>query len=282
LSLEWTEEQTPTEIIKEAVDKLKIDALYVLYSGGKDSGCVQHFVKHNFPKLYKGSVFTNVGLGAQATRQFVLDYCRRENYKLFMTWPREIDRFYNLVMKYGFATPKSHRQWMGALKYHSWYYFMKWRYADGERAAFVSGVRKKESVMRQKVKLYTRTPTDAIRSRYEVFVKPFFYKNGTQLWDYYNEHGVEKSPVYTWLNRSGECYCGAFLQEWELKMMEKYDPFAFDTIKWLEKQIPIHGTPFAKKHSKYGGFQKTEDVEMQTTLGEFDVDEELCGESCVV
>lgn len=278
--LTWVEPQLPKQIMDEAIEKYDLDTLYVLYSGGKDSGCVLHWTATNYPKLFNkgGAVFTNVGLGARETREFAVDYCHRMNYKLTMTWPKENERFYPTLLKYGWASPQTHRAWMGVLKQHSWYWLMREAQQRGEKAAFVSGVRKKESAARKFQKKYTRTPINTDGK--QIYVKPFHYKNGTQLWDYYNEFDVEKSPVYTWLNRSGECYCGAYLKNWELKMIEKYDPFAFETIKYYEKQIKLHGSPKAKKYWRYGGFNTTDEIEQQTTFDDFK--EELCGESCVV
>jgi len=125
--LAWHEPLSPEQILDEAIKKYNLDTLYVLYSGGKDSVCVLHYVAENYPELFRngGAVFTNVGLGAQETRKFVIDYCHRMNWKLTMTWPADHERFYNLVMKYGWADPRTHRPWMGSLKYHSWAKLMR-------------------------------------------------------------------------------------------------------------------------------------------------------------
>ncbi len=293
MSLVWVEKQTPVEIMDEAIEKYDLDIVYTLYSGGKDSGCVADWMSRNYPKLFNkgGVIFTNVGLGAQATRKFVLDYCIRRNWKLTMTWPKERENFFHTLLKYGWASPQTHNAWMGVLKQHTWFYHMREAKKRGERAAFISGVRKSESFQRDKIKKYTKIPTNVTSG--QVYVKPFLYKNGIQLWNYYNEFEVEKTPVYTWLNRSGECYCGAFLKKWELKLMEKYDPFAFATIQWYEKQIELHGTPKAKRYCRFGGYTKTGEVRQQETLDEYlegnayfadgekiELDEDLCGESC--
>ena len=188
-------------------------------------------------------------------------------------------------MKYGFAFPGNHSMWMGYLKMHTWYYFLHPKIKAGENACFISGVRKKESRARNKVKKYTRKPLDFNSGL--PYVKPFLYKNGEQIWEYFNEQDLEKTPVYEWLNRSGECYCGAHAEEWDLKLMEKYDPLAFKTIRWLESEIQRVGSETAKKYCKWGYKSSTRDIEDQTILSDFfgkniEVNEDYCGESCMV
>lgn len=280
--LERHQTKSPKTIMDEAIKEHNLDKLYVLFSGGKDSVCIVHFIATNYPDKFAGCVFTNVGLGSQDTRKFVIEYCKKMGWKLWMTWPSERDRFYNIVLKYGFGFAGNHRQWMGALKYHSWYYFMKERLALGEKAAFVSGVRKKESIQRNKVRQYTKKPVDVDYKL--IFIKPFLYKNGVQLWEYYNKHELKKSPTYLWFNRSGECYCGCFAEAWELQLFEKYDKLAFESIKWLEQEIERHGTPLAKKFHKWGHRGgDTLAIEEQTTFDDLmNVNEDYCGESCVV
>ncbi len=279
----WAEPKSPNEIMDEAISKYKLEKVYVLFSGGKDSVCVAHFIATNYPKLFGGCVFTNTGLSSNATRRFVIDYCKEMNWKLHMTWPSENERYYKVVMKHGFARQGNHRLVMGYIKYHTWYYFLRERILKGEKCAFISGVRKRESMIRNKRRLFTKSPVDN-KSRFELFIKPFLYKNGTQLWEYYNKHGLKKTPVYEWLNKSGECLCGSFTETWELKMLEKFDPLSFNTIKWMEKQLKKYGTKEAQKYSKWGAKQlsndnqvgqSTDDVEQQSTM------EDYCGESCM-
>lgn len=272
-NIEWLESQTPEQIMEEAIEKYNLDSLYVLFSGGKDSVCVAHFIATNYPEKFAGCVFTNTGLGSQETRKFVLSYCREMGWKLYMTWATtEKDRFYNQVMKYGFGFAGNHRQWMAALKFHSWRAFMIEKLKD-EKACFVSGVRKKESKKREKVSGYTKTPIDVDGKL--IFVKPFLFKNGTQLWDYFLSNQLKKTPVYDWLNRSGECYCGCFAELWDLQLFRTHDKLAFDTIKWLEDEIGLHGTHAAKKWRKWGMKSDTREILQQTTLND-----DYCGESC--
>lgn len=303
--LEWLEPKTPNKIVDEVVDKYRIEKFYVLFSGGKDSVCVAHFIATNYPERFAGCVFTNTGMAVPETRKFVISYCKEMGWKLWMTWPEDGERYIDITKKFGFARQGNHRLIMGYLKFHCWHKFMKWRLSLGEIACFISGVRKKESMIRNKFRLYTKKPLDSY-GRLK-FLKPFLYKNGTQLWQYFNEYLLKKTPVYEWLNKSGECECGSFTEPWELQMLKKYCPFIYDTIKWLEIQIKkiinkleTYLIPKAKKqhkpirelklqlyhlknHSTWGGRgSTTEDISKQSVFEDFKVNEDYCGESCMV
>ncbi len=277
VNLTWEEPLSPKEIIEdELVKKYKKDKFYVLYSGGKDSGCVDDFIAKNYPEYYAGRVFTNTGISSTITRKFALDYSAELNRPITMTWARK--NYKDIILEKGFPGPGSHRIIMGYLKFHSWYYFMKDKKLKGENACFISGVRKKESWARDKRKFYTKKPIDVNTGI--AFCKPFLYKNGQQLVEYFIKNGVKKSPAYEYFDKSGECWCGCFYNEWELKMIETYDPFLFQTIKWLEKQIQLHGSVEAKKHPHWGRSVGADLSELQTTLMSFN--EDYCGESCQV
>jgi 3'-phosphoadenosine 5'-phosphosulfate sulfotransferase (PAPS reductase)/FAD synthetase len=259
----------------DLINNHKKTDFYVLYSGGKDSACVAHYIAENYPEHFKGVVFTNTGIASPITRKFVLDYCKEMNWKLYFTWARKSYR--DIVMQHGFPNPGSHRVVMGYLKFQSWYYFIR---SVKKTSAFISGVRKKESWARNKVRFYTKKPIDINATM--TFAKPFLYKNGTQLMEYFIKNGLKKTPAYEYFDKSGECWCGCFYNEWELKMLEKYDPFVFNTIKSLEKEVQLNGTKEAKKFPHWGRSVGANYSELQTTLEKFDVNEDYCGESCTV
>lgn len=250
---------------------------YVLYSGGKDSACVAHYIATNYPKNFKGVVFTNTGIASQMTRQFVLEYCKEMGWPLFFTWARK--PYFDIIMEKGFPNAGAHKVIMGYLKFQSWYYFLR---SVKKNACFISGVRKKESWARNKIRFYTKKPIDINATL--TFAKPFLYKNGTQLVEYFIKNGLKKTKAYDFFDKSGECWCGCFYNDWELKMIEKHDPLLFDTIKWYEKQIQLRGTKMAKKFPHWGRSVGAEVSEMQTTFdgGVFDVNEDYCGESCSI
>jgi len=273
--LEWLEPQTPQEIIHDLIKNHKKTDLYVLYSGGKDSACVAHFIAENYPENFRGVVFTNTGISSGITRKFVIEYTKKMGWPLHMTWARK--PYYDIIIEKGFPNAGAHKMVMGYLKFQSWYYFLR---NVKKTSAFISGVRKKESWARDKVRFYTKKPIDINATL--TFAKPFLYKNGNQLQEYFITNGLKATPAYDYFDKSGECWCGCFYNEWELKMIEKYDPFLFDTIKWLEKQVQLKGSKMAKKFPHWGRSVGADYSELQTTFGDFDVNEDYCGESCQV
>lgn len=299
--------QNPYEIMRDAVKKYGVRKFYVLLSGGKNSVVIAHFISTNYPELFGGCVFTNTGFGSHETRKFVIDYCKEMGWKLFMTWPKEEERFYNITMKYGFGGPGTHNMVMGFLKDHSWQQFIKEHIE--ENPALISGVFKKESNAREFRKQYSKKPIDKKGS--VIFIKPFFYQNAVNFWEYFLEHKLKKSPTYEWFNKSGECFCGCFGQAWELQLMKEFDPRAYEYIQWLEARIKIRikeldteiielGRGIGKgllmqvvqrkkkskleklitnrdnliKYGTWGSGPTTADIKSQTSL------EDYCGESC--
>lgn len=276
--LVWLEPQTPEQIIQDLL-KLGYNRFYVLVSGGKDSMSILHYIRINYPQYFVCAVFTNTGISSQITRKFVLDYCHENNIPLEMTWTTG-KTYYECVMEHGFPGVGSHRIIMGYLKFHSWYWFLRDKIKKGEKPVFISGVRKKESMVRNKKRFYTKHPIDDGHGI--LFCKPFLYKNGTQLLEYFITNGLKKSPAYDYFDKSGECWCGCFYNEWELKMIEKHDPFLFETIKNLERDLQLYGTKEAKKFPYWGRSVGASTAEMQTTFSDFEINEDYCGESCIV
>ena len=270
--LAYYEPRTPESIIEEAISKYNVGKFYCLFSGGKDSVCVADYVARNYPDYFGGVVFTVTGIGSKATEEFVKYYTDKRSWQLYKTYPKETETYEAWVLKYGFPGPANHHRIMGALKFHTWQRFVS--LMKFENPILISGVRKKESWARSKKRIYSKKPID--KSSNITFAKPFIYKNASQLWEYYKEYDLEKSPVYDWFNKSGECHCGSFAQRGELDFLNTYDKEIFNKIKTLENKIDLIGTKTAKKYNRWGHSISTDDIKAQNKLDEY------CGESCVV
>lgn len=291
--LAWEEPQSPNEIVDELIREHGIERLYVLYSGGKDSNSVDHFISENYPDQYGGRVFTNTTIADPSVRKFVIADSHKRGKPLHLVWPKKT--YYDIVINNGFPRAGVHFIIMTRLKYSSWRDFLKEKLKAGEKAAFVSGVRKKESWARSKRRMYTKKPI--YQDGKLVFVMPFLYKNGEQLTEYFYENGLSKSPAYEYGDISGECLCGCFAQPWELKGIQMGAPLVFQTIAWMEREIQakikrlegsadpkdievVRRLRFAPKWGRGG--VSTDDVLQQSMIdGEANpASEDFCGESC--
>lgn len=155
--LTWVEPKSPEEIVTDLIENHHKDKFYCLFSGGKDSVSITHYMKKNYHKRFAGVIFTNTGIATQATRKWVIDYCKKQNWKLHMTWAKK--SYTKIVLDDGFPTMGGHRIIMGYLKFQSWYEFMR-DFDLIDSGSLISGVRKKESKMRDKTKFYSRLPID--------------------------------------------------------------------------------------------------------------------------
>jgi len=276
----WKEPQTPDEIIQQALDEGH-RSLYCLCSGGKDSIASTHYIKENFPNQFKGVIYTVTGVGINESRLFVRDYCKEMNWSLLFTWSPY--SFTDIVLEHGFPSPFQHNVIMFQLKFITWRYFE--REHRSEDMIFVGGIRRKESKRRKK-----NYATPFQKDGKTHFCNPFFYHNGTDIWNYHAKHGLKLTPVHHILNISGDCICGCFGERWELMLIKKHYPLMFDYIQWLEKQIQIRGSKEARKyptwaHGKFRQSFSTNNVILQQTLDSFEQENLgniLCSESCAV
>ena len=268
MTLQYKQELEPKEILDQAISQ-GITDFYVAYSGGKDSGIVLDIVAKKYPDNFRGVVFVNTGIATDATVSFVMDYCSKRAYPLYVLKPENVVRkngipfsYENLVMTYGFPKEAFHRQTMQYLKYFPIRKFIKDRIAHDEKPAILSGVRKKES-SRRKIKVRNYIQKDDKL----VWVKPLIYKSNEWVYQYFIENNILRSPVYNTLHISGDCLCGCFADKSELKLLQMFHPEVYDKITYLENKIKSEGSDDAKKNATWGKYhQATNDIKAQTTI----------------
>ena len=270
-------EKTPNEIMVEIIGQGLTD-FYVAYSGGKDSGIVLDYITKEFPENFRGVIFVDTGIATKATVDFVIDYCKKHDYKLNILHPYDVKRkkksdygkigqpftFENLVMNFGFPTAGGHNLTMGWLKYYPMRNFIYQKIKDGENPAIISGVRKKESKRRSKRKSYASYINHDGKIS---FVCPLFFKSNEWVTKYWIENNIKRSPVYDTLHISGDCLCGCFAKKEELKLLEMFHPEVFAEIKRLEKLVKEKGSKEAQRFTTWGNNKKsTMEVEAQSTI----------------
>lgn len=243
---------TPKEIIKEAQKKYNIKRFVGLFSGGKDSLTMCHYVD----KLgYLDEVlYLKTGIGTQENFEFVLNTCNKYNWKLTVADPKPQFTYERFVAKFGFPHAGIHPSVMAYLKLFQIRQFGKDHKKEG--IAFLSGRRKKESNKRRKMKSnlpYSKIETNVI------MVSPMLYWNNGQVSTYINNNNLEICPVYETLHMSGDCLCGAFSTFGESDLIKTFHPELAKTIVGLEQkyggkwgnQISMTGATKQNKISQY-------------------------------
>ena len=165
--LQLQTEKTPIQIIEEAKQNYNINKFVGLFSGGKDSLAVCHYL---WRKQYLDEVlYCDTGIKAHENFEFVLSTCNKYNWKLNVVSPKQGETYQDFVRKFGFPHSGIHSAIMGYLKWH----IRKW--AKDKRlfifsVCFVSGRRKKESKRRMKLQKYIEKPEKNI-----LVCSPLFY-----------------------------------------------------------------------------------------------------------
>ncbi len=101
--------KTPDELMVTAVGHYNPVAIYVGFSGGRDSLAVTHWVMSNYPQARVFHI--NTGIGIELTRQYVRDMCEKYGWPLDEVRAKEDcgQDYDEIVKSEGFPGPFSHR-----------------------------------------------------------------------------------------------------------------------------------------------------------------------------
>ena len=246
-------------IIKES-EQLGIDTYIVGYSGGRDSGYVLHKLIDMGKNVIVLHLKTNTGV--QITEDFVINECKKSGVPLFIREPTPLSFAYvAFCMQFGFPSVRMHSAIMKIIKYNTMKKFIQEPRFKGKHPAIFGGVRKNESVRR-----FGSYNSPVTQETDLWFVNPLFYKSDSDVYKYFMENGLKRSPAYDTLGFSGECMCGCFAQKDEAKSLEKVDPVRFEFLEWLTDGIKRFGSKEAKKYTKWGERSDIDTVRDQQIL----------------
>ena len=270
-------------IIEEA-EKIGLDSFIVGYSGGKDSGKVLHKL-NEMGKLY-GVLHLRTNTGVATTEEFVIKQCQDLGVKLFIREPTPLSFAYvAYCLQFGYPGPSMHSAIMKILKYNTMKKFIQEPQFKKLNPAIVGGVRKFESVRR-----FGNYDSPITQETDLFFVNPLFYEKDDEVYKYFMENGLKRSPSYETLGFSGECMCGSFATKGEAQLLKQVDPKRFEFIQWITEGIKKFGSKEAKKYAKWGETQDFDDIKNQQILEQFFDEDELknidkmavnaCGSEC--
>lgn len=238
------------DIIKEAIEKYRINRFVVLFSGGKDSLTTAHYMNYKLDIPIE-LLYCKTGIGLSENINYVESTAKKYGWKLNIvnTLPHETYEIF--VKRFGFPYAGMHNAMMGFLKYHpmrKWYSQEKKK--TGDIIAFCSGRRKNESARRKRMK---SNKSISMMDRM-IFVAPLYDWTTEQVWDYVRKEKLELCPVYDTLHMSGDCMCGAYGTSEEYRLLEIFHPDIFFKIQGLEKKYDCKWGGNIKHLDKY---QKT-------------------------
>jgi 3'-phosphoadenosine 5'-phosphosulfate sulfotransferase (PAPS reductase)/FAD synthetase len=178
-----------------------------------------------------------------------------------------------------------HSAIMKLIKYNTMKKFIQEPEFRNKHPAIVGGVRKFESVRR-----FGSYNTPITQETDLWFVNPIFYETQEEVYKYFIENGLKRSPTYETLGFSGECMCGSFASVDEAIMLKRVDPKLFEFIEWITEGIKKFGSSTAKRYSKWGDSADFDEVKNQELLEVFFNEDELehldkmaintCGSEC--
>ncbi len=239
--------------------------LWCLLSGGKDSVCAAHFLAQR--GRLAGCVFLDTGIALPDTRPFVERLCESQGWDLLIY--RAPASYEELVMRWGFPSgPVGHSWAYGWLKERGLIQAVK---ELGHEATFASGARRKESARR------ARTIVRGFRHNYRIRIEnPIVDWSTPDTWRYLRENGLDVSPSYVTLGRSGDCLCGAFSQRGEADVIRRAYPAVADRLARLEarasEKFPYPKCRWGNSKRSIGGFTA---LKGRRTLEAF-----VCGGDC--
>jgi 3'-phosphoadenosine 5'-phosphosulfate sulfotransferase (PAPS reductase)/FAD synthetase len=251
-------------------------------SGGKDSGVVLHKLLDN--NMIDRAFYIKTNIGVQATEDFVKDTCLSLGIPLDIREPTPHAFVYVAIcLEVGFPSYELHNMIMAYLKYKTMMKYVMEKQFKKRKAVLCSGVRKYES---QRRKFNYNQPIN-VDSGKLYFACPVFYETDEEVYRYYLDHKLKKSPTYTWANTSFECACGSFAGKSDLEGIKINAPELYDFLMWIKDGIEKFGTPTAKKYNQWGMTRPWDEAQRVLTkyLGDdlqhsTDVSQMICGSEC--
>jgi len=228
--------KTPEQIIAEAMEHEPV-AVYVGFSGGKDSMAVTHWMMENVPGC---EVFhCNTGIGVEATREFVRDTCHEMGWPLHEIRAKEDcgQDYDEMVRQYGFPGPDSHSMMYARLKERPIRKLVRQAQKKrGDRVILASGIRHDESVRRMR---YAGSEVNRVGS--QVWVAPMYWFSAGERDSYISQRSLPINPINAMLGMSGECLCGAYAHKGEKSIVRLACPATADRLDRLEQEALERG-----------------------------------------
>jgi len=240
-----------------------------LFSGGNDSLVATHYAHKHFP--IDDVMYLDTNSGLPENLEYVKETCEREGWNLRVeSSPKTMEDF---IKNYGFPGPGTHSWAYGYFKQRQLRAVAK----QYDEVIYYSGVRARESERRSRLANGLYQKSDGGKW---LWVRPVWHFNDDQCADYIAEHDLETNPTYETIDRSGDCFCGAFVHRYtELGALQEHHPDHYEFIMDLEKKAEEWDVP---ENRPFWGFCGLSEAELRSEIAKNDESQmELCA-SCDV
>ena len=243
------------DILMEAKELYKPVKTFILTSGGNDSTTLMHLVR----PYVDAAVHIRTGIGIPETSEFVREITAFFGLDLIeLVTPPEVYR--DIVLgetRKGFPGPNMHYITYHRLKSERLQNLQRDYSKRGERLLLVSGVRSQESERRMLgVGKFEHQAPSRPATRL-AWVNPLVHWTSFEMNSYRSAFDVPRSPVADKIHKSGECLCGTFAREDELKEIEFWYPETAKYIKSLQAEALAIGKQFPYWGHRAGKRPKT-------------------------
>lgn len=248
------------QIITNAIATEKpLKKVFALFSGGHDSLVATHVLSQH--EAFSGVLHIDTGIGIPATQQFVVDTCEKHN------WPLTIVRgsftYEQLVVRYGFPGAAAHRYMYRYLKERPLGRFVaSQKEKQRDRIGLSGGMRSQESIIRM------GTVEPMHRNGATVWISAIHDWSAADISAYIKYAGLTRNRVKDNMHISGECLCGAFADELEMRELEAWYPEVAARLHKIEKLVEVAATlpcsEIVQKRCRWGwdGVMPAEQVEL--------------------
>lgn len=208
---------------------------FALFSGGHDSLCATHYA---MTRGYADEVVhINTGIGIPATREFVLETCRKYGWPLNELHPPE--SYEELVLERGFPGPAMHYIFYTRLKERCLAAFARERKEKrGDPIVFCSGVRKAESSRRMRGQQSEWLREGRLGWWWRAVILDWSKADCNR---YIEANLLPRNPVVDKIHMSGECKCGAFARPGEREEDRFWFPEFAARLDELETKVEAAG-----------------------------------------
>lgn len=242
--------------------------VYVLYSGGKDSGVLLHWAyKQKIPN-FKGALAIDTTIHTPDWKNFIQENCDRNGYDLKIITRKDKKTFEDCSLFFGFGGPPAHNMIMRYLKMDPLRSLEKDNRQDN--MLLLSGIRLDESDRR----FGTVKP---ISKDVAWFNAPLYNWSNEYVMKYVEENRIQRSPSYETLHISGDCLCGCYAEAGEFDMIKTFYPDIARRIEVLQEKVREAG----KKYYLWGNDEKAKklrkEIKMCKKTGK-PADSMVCGE----